>query len=240
MRWFRLVLILMLASAALLLVARFSGEGRRSTLLSAVMSTPDGTACDKPCLFGVIPGEITFEQAVLLLHAHPLTQTATWLNDHTLQLSGPETYIEFSLTPDRLIDNITFTDNLTDTGTPVVGSLVDMIRLGDLLAAFSVPNVSLPDSPYIALNFRSVGITAAVARPANGRWHMEPDTPLSTVMISVVRTCPEASTAGGEPSLVRPWMGFTTIRRYSGSRRTHSVMNRVSGVAIPPFVQCQE
>ncbi|MCC6973566.1 MAG: hypothetical protein IT322_06090 [Anaerolineae bacterium] len=38
-----------------------------------IFTNPDGTDCTKLCLFGLIPGAMTFEEAVARLKLHPLT-----------------------------------------------------------------------------------------------------------------------------------------------------------------------
>jgi hypothetical protein len=193
-----------------------------------------GTACDQPCLFGVRPGETSVEQAVLILNSHPLTREAKWLNDHTLQLTGPAAYVAFSLTSDELIDSITFTDNLDDSGIPVPGSLVDSITLGELILAFGTPNVALPGSNYFVPGFPDVGIIAAAARPSNLKTFVKASTPVNIIMIYVVRPCPK-----NNDYIVHPWMGFKTFNKYFADLRGYTISSRVSGVPIPPYAMCQ-
>ena len=234
-RLLRFILLLAFISLLLLLVARLLGGTRPALQLSTVMSGPDGIVCDHPCLFGIRPGETSFEQAKLILDTHPLTHNGKWLNNVMLQLPGPKAYIEFSFTRDKLVDSITFFDNLDDSGVPVPDSLVDSILIGEFISAFGAPNVLLPGSPTFVMGFPTAGIIAVSSRPYDNQTLVKPDTPISVLMIYIVRPCPKSATA----FLVQPWMGFTPMHLYMNDRRTYKYSHRVSGVSIPPYAQCQ-
>jgi hypothetical protein len=230
----RFTLRLTLIFVASLLAVRLFGSLRPPSTLTLITSAPNGARCDHPCLFGIRPGLTSIDEAVRILHNHPLTRDATWQNDHTLQLAGPSAYVAFSRTPDGMVDSITLTDNLTDTGVHVPGSLADSYALGDLILAFGASSVSLPGSNYFVVNVPEIGITAAAARPSNNRMQMQATTPLSMLMISVFRPCPT------EPIIatVHPWLGFKTIRQYYRDTGTYNIPTRVSGVPIPPYATC--
>jgi hypothetical protein len=231
----RYIVFLSFIAAVILLATRLLGGTRPALALATIMSKPDGTACDRPCLFGVRPGETSFEQATQILNSHPLTHDAKWSDDHTLQLTGPSAYVAFSLTSDELIDSITFTDNLDDSGIPVPGSLVDTITLGELILAFGKPNVALPGSNYFVPGFPDVGIIAAAARPSNLRAFVKAGTPVNMIMIYVVRPCPKNFNY-----FVHPWIGFKPFVKYYADVKGHALSSRVSGVPIPPYAMCQQ
>jgi len=233
-RLLRFILLLIFIAALLMFAARLIGSTHSATQLATVMSQPDGTACNHPCLFGVRPGETSFEQAVAILHAHPLTHEAKWLTALTLQLNGPPAYVGFSITPDKVIDSITLSDNMEDTGIPVPGSLADSIPLGELILAFGAPNIALPGSDYFVASFPTVGVIAAVARPDDLRAYVRPDTHMNMVMIYVVRPCQLPVNL-----YVHPWAGFKTFLRYLNDGKAYRFPHRVSGVSVPPFAQCQ-
>lgn len=237
-RLLRLMLLLTFISTLLILATRLIGSVRPAMTLASVMSKLDGTRCDHPCLFGIRPGETSVEQAVQILNSHPLTRASKWLDDHTLQLTGPAAYVAFSLTPDKMIDSITFTDNLDDPGIPVPGSLADSIQLGELISTLSIPNVLLPGSNYFVLGFPAVGIIAATVRPLNVNTFMRPDTPLNLIMIYSVRPCPNENLI--TTFKVQPWIGFTTLKRYQNDHRLYNFSHRASGVPVPPYAQCQQ
>jgi hypothetical protein len=235
LRVFRLTLLLMFIAATMVLAARLL-TGRHPLLpLTVVMSGPDGIACDQSCLFGIRPGVTTIEQAVLILHAHPLTRDAKWINEYTLRLTGPEAYVGFSRTRDGLVDSITLTDNLTDTGIPVLGSLADSVTIGDLILTYGIPKIGLPGSAYFVLEYPAAGVMAAAARSYTPKTRVQIDTPLSLLMLTVYRPCP------GEESnhMLRRWMGFTTLERYWFSPKIFKTLARSSGVSMPPFSTCE-
>jgi hypothetical protein len=235
MRFFRLILRLMFIFATTVLGVRLLTGTPLPTPLTVVMSGPDGVACDPSCLFGIRPGVTSLEQAVLILHAHPLTRDAKWINDHTLRLTGPLAYVSFSPTRNGLVDSISLIDTLTSTGIPVPGSLADSVTLGDLILAFGVPKIGRPDSSYFVLEYPAAGIVAASARPDAFQTRVQIGTPLSLLMVTVYRPCP------GEASIfiLKQWMGFTTLGRYWNSHRIYRSRARASGVSMPPFSACQ-
>lgn len=234
-RIYRLILFLLCILAMTIVAWQLIGGTRPNSSLAAVMTGPDGTACNNPCLFGVLPGKTSLKEVLQILHSHPLTRDAKWLNDNSLQLNGPEAYVAFSLTDDGVVDSITLADNLHDTGIPVHGSLADSITLGDLISAFGAPTVELPGSDYFVVEFVPVAITAASARPRDFTTRIQADTPLSMVMLYVFGPCPSSRVI----SEAHPWMGFRTIERYAHDTRLHKGFSRLSGVPLPPFAPCQ-
>jgi hypothetical protein len=56
----------------LVTVVRLIGSTQPATL-ATLFTNPDGSPCQTPCLFGVRPGETTYEDALSLLRAHPFT-----------------------------------------------------------------------------------------------------------------------------------------------------------------------
>jgi hypothetical protein len=117
----------------------------------------------------------------------------------------------------------------------VPGSLVDSITLGELILAFGTPNVGLPGSNYFVAGFPDVGVIANVARPSNLKTKLEARSPISILMISIVRPCSPPTYFD-----LHPWMGFTTFQRYMDDRRGYKVSHRSSGVPIPPYAECQQ
>ncbi|MFN8420847.1 MAG: hypothetical protein U0528_16635 [Anaerolineae bacterium] len=235
MRFFRTFFFVMLIALVSQLTPRLIGDRRTSSPLSIVMTGPDGVACARLCLFGIVPGETSIEQAATILRSHPLTRDALWFDNRTLKLSGPDTYIAFSYKRDGLVDSIALSDNLDDSGIAVPGSLVASIVIGDLIDAFGVPQVMIPGSEYFVVSFPSVGIMAASVRPRDFNFHFQPRTSLSMVMISTNLPCPKQ----GAILQVHTWMGFTSIKRYFADLQLASVLHRTSGVPVPPYASCR-
>src|SRR5712692_773168 len=69
-RFYRAVLVLLLIFASVTLAMRMIG-GARAAAFATVFTNPDGSPCQRPCLFGIRPGKTTAEEAVALLKSHP-------------------------------------------------------------------------------------------------------------------------------------------------------------------------
>ncbi|MBX3065427.1 MAG: hypothetical protein KF726_20800 [Anaerolineae bacterium] len=236
-RFFRSLLLLLLIITASLLAARLIGERRISAALTTVMTSPDGTLCQQLCLFGIVPGQTSIAEADAILRSHSLTGDATWSDDHTLKLRGPDAYVAFSVTADGLIDSITLADNLQDSGIAIPDSLVDSISLGDIVALLGIPDVGLPGSEYFVMNYPDAGVVAASARPNSFQTHFLPRTNLSLLMLHISRTCSKREGIFG--FIVHRWMGFTSFKNYFYDRNLISQDYRVSGVPVPPYAACQ-
>ena len=70
LRW-TLALLLMFGAAvgAIRLVS-----GLQTGSFTLLFTQPDGSACERPCLLGVRPGDTTFDAAIALLKTHPVTR----------------------------------------------------------------------------------------------------------------------------------------------------------------------
>ncbi len=66
--------LLICALATISLTARAIG-GRHSDWPALLFTNPNGSPCQRPCLFGIRPGYTTFEESEALLNAHPITHT---------------------------------------------------------------------------------------------------------------------------------------------------------------------
>lgn len=97
-RLYRLALGCIGVLALLMLVGRLVGS-TRPLPLAILFTNPDGSTCQRPCLFGIRPGETTFDQAFALLREHPFIRQAAprEYRDMGLFGGGP---IVVSITPD--------------------------------------------------------------------------------------------------------------------------------------------
>jgi hypothetical protein len=71
MRLLRLSFLLVGSFAALITAIRVLG-GAQPNILATLFTNPDGSPCPMPCLFGANPNEMTVDQALKVLTAHPL------------------------------------------------------------------------------------------------------------------------------------------------------------------------
>jgi hypothetical protein len=70
----RRVLVVLMTFITLLASVRLVGS-RQKSLLPLIFTNPDGSPCQRPCLFGAEPGRMTSDEAVAVLKRHPLTRT---------------------------------------------------------------------------------------------------------------------------------------------------------------------
>src|SRR5262249_44610444 len=70
----RLVISLFGGLTAALFAIKGIGATQPDSTFALLFTNPDGSPCSQPCLFGIRPGVTTYDEAVRLLKAHPLTR----------------------------------------------------------------------------------------------------------------------------------------------------------------------
>jgi len=73
----RLYLALILLLTAAISAVRAFGESQplpSDSLLAAMFTNPNESSCEKPCLFGVRPGNMKLQEAARIVKSHPLVQ----------------------------------------------------------------------------------------------------------------------------------------------------------------------
>jgi len=98
-RFFRLVLISVGSFTLIILIGRLVGSAN-PVPLAILLTNPDGSACQRPCLFGIRPGVTTMDQAMGLLRAHPFIQAAAGQEYTGMGLFGGGPIV-VSITPDK-------------------------------------------------------------------------------------------------------------------------------------------
>jgi len=225
----------MVVTTVTILAERFFGGLVSSSPLATVFSSPDGLACEAPCMFGIRPGITNTSEAMLLLQSHPLTHNAQWLTDRQLKLAGTEAYVAFSNTLTGLVDSVSWTATPQDVEAgPAVGSLLASIVLGDYTLAFNVSEVDLPEANYVVVLYPDGGTYAFTVKPRDFWGRVTVNLPLAGLIVSVTEPCsePVSWVTGG------PWAGFTKIQRYRDQAKPNPV--RSSGLPHPPVAICQD
>src|SRR5205085_11210708 len=69
----RVILILLIAFAAAILSVHLAAS-RQGSVVGMLFTNPDGSPCERDCLFGIRPGITTHEEAIALLNRHPLLE----------------------------------------------------------------------------------------------------------------------------------------------------------------------
>lgn len=220
-----------------ILLSGLVGRFRPAMFLNTFMTNPDGTACDRPCVFGIYPGVTTDELANHILDTHPLMRGSNSIpNTHLWLLSDKKTYLAIGLTENKLVDNVILTDTPADSGVPVPGALVDSSLLGEYILKFGKPIVGLPGSNYFVIEYPNMGIIAAVARPLNLHEFVAPESQMALLMISDLSACSKSFSLP-----LHHWLGFKKMIRYFGDNPDIRVVYRNSTLSYPPpYLHCAD
>jgi hypothetical protein len=234
-RLFRLIFCLMAVAVVIIFAERFVGGKISASPLAAVFSSPEGLACQSPCMFGIQPGVTTIHDATLILQSHPVTRNAQWLSDRQLKLAATEDYVAFSETVSGLVDSVSLTATPTDVEAgPAFGSLLSSIVLGDYIVTNIVSEVDLPEVNYVVVLYPDAGTYAFTVKPNDFWGRVKVNLPLAGLIVSVIEPCPTPSSyvTGGR------WAGFTRIQHYRDQAKRNPV--RSSGLSHPPVAICQD
>lgn len=219
-RMVRLVSSLVLALAAALLLVRAAGAGRPS--LPPIFTNPDGTPCDRPCLFGIRPGETRSIRAVDLIRQHPTThllrQRARDVFSPGYDFYGRNIVVSlFTDSSGRVYRVAVVASNwmgtsagVDSTPTPLAG-----LRLGNLIDVFGLPESAAGTgagrgiAPAVFDGARPIIVMAGMGPDGIERMNLEQ--PI-TLLSMYARDYFDAAAIWR--SLV-PWGGFADLRRYA-------------------------
>lgn len=188
---------LMLFFAVAILFARLVGSTKPNTaLFSLLFTNPDGSPCERPCIFGIEPGKITFFQGDAILKQHPATARLDLRPTSSGFFSAFFAYDQFTVDVEEQYIQLAFFD-------------LDFAA-GDVIAYFGLPaSVDLygdasPTSLIplgFHLNYKTFRVS--VERTAS-------DYVLSTdkVVMVLVQTDLDAEIIGGQ------WQGFGRANKY--------------------------
>lgn len=175
--------------------------GAQPFAFSALFTNPDGTPCERPCLFGVRPGYTRHEDAIAILRSHPLTRHLQQTSD----VAGEERFVGENITISMSSDVswISFQDyrpTLHRMPVPVLprGTLADVILV------FGPPDaVVLGNRLYCS--HPGYRLFTQYQRPTDN--HIDPQIPLLELFIG-------AGALDIASPARRPWQGFSLAGRY--------------------------
>jgi hypothetical protein len=185
---------------------RLAGTGATARL-DYLFTTPEGEQCQKPCLFGIRPGQMTFRQATQLLRTHPLIYDmnesvclrASGVCTFRVRLYGATgTVVAMEQNVERidfLVDDVYIAFDHTDAA-PVLGDAIaafgdslmllphyDCCAADDLIQAKDKLNRFGPTYGF-TYYFRSLGIEVTdYASFKNGVYYLQPETRLSGLRV---------------------------------------------------------
>jgi hypothetical protein len=138
---------LMLTFAVAIMIARLVGSARpKPALYSMLFTNPDGSPCERPCMFGVRPGKMTPAEAVAILKQHPVTHGMTF-REGSSETAFLDAEYEFAGENGKVIvykaDQIVFlcTSDLAKARLQSVPNLCrEQESFGDVFATFGKPD----------------------------------------------------------------------------------------------------
>src|SRR5262245_6345985 len=222
--------VLTIISASSTVMARLIGSTRPPPI-SAIFAHPDGSPCERPCLFGISPGKTDARQARLALSSHPITRDAHWTNNRQLSMVSLPSYVTFSETPDGVVKEISITSTpvFRIGSKPLPGSLLDSISAGDLVLTYGVPDAIVFSSDYLNIVYSHNGLFGYFLSPTSFSDHVQLETSLTGLILYTPGDCPANSgiKRGGTRK------GLTTMWRYMPDSSVE-VTARNSGVPAMP------
>src|SRR4029079_19114847 len=122
------------------------------------------------------------------------------------------------------------------SGCPVPAALVVSMNLGEYILKFGKPIVGLPGSNYFVIEYPTMGIIAAIARPLNLHEFVAPESQMAMLMISDLSPCSKSFSLP-----LHRWLGFKKMIRYFGDNPDIRVVYRNSTLSYPPpYLHCAD
>ncbi len=219
-RFRRLVCGLLFILVTVLVGVRLMGSTHLGKV-AALFTNPDGSPCQRPCLFGIRTAETTKAQAVILLKSHPLTRNLTLDNTALFEMSSqgsPAMRVSFDTTSDGLVDWVSLyvPASPMNPAPKLVDSLAEPVSLGDILAEAGGPEwlgtqyghdyLHIPTA-QLMVGFLEQPSTAGST--AAGSAAVATSTVITDLALSNPHTCPQ-----GDVGEFKPWLGFASKGRY--------------------------
>ncbi|MCC7448334.1 MAG: hypothetical protein IT324_13015 [Anaerolineae bacterium] len=216
-RLIRLTILLVITCGTAIFAARLVGR-TRPVPLAILFTNPNGTPCPRPCLFGVQPGATSFSDAVAMVRAHPFTRALgrDEISDQGqsyVSFNGPSMNIDVSSGSDDRVGSINIHINIAALRLAPEPLLRD-VSLGEFVALFGVPH-GVEAQSGATISFYS-GDSMIVISPnilLVGESRISAESPLGSIMLEVPDAFAQELTftrAG-----LRPWRGFSNVRRYT-------------------------
>ncbi len=196
-RFRELVLALIGGCAILTMIAYFACIPRYPTDATQIIFTnPDGTACDRPCLFGVRPGQTSYAEAVTTLHAHPFPRDfAVDLRQGILR--GPAARVILHRVAGQTLSEI-------DLVRTAPGSQMAWGPLGNVVAWLSVPDWTSLNSDFTVSYYLTDHLVFHHSHNAVDRIGLD-DRLEEVGVFAQLPPVPPGATS---------WFGFSTASRY--------------------------
>lgn len=215
----RLIVLAVLLSVTLggsIVTARDRGR-LYSPPLVGVFTTADGSRCT--CLFGIQPGKTLFDDAIRMVEQHPLARQLFIARDDSVEGSALFQGINYEFEIVRISGS-----------SKVIWALLTDIGGGQVVVGDFVGALGPPEMVYPIMEYSTYGVFygSSHVRILATRTGKSQDIPisLSNSVIAISAYAPDVfpgviHSYGG---LLRPWRGFTLVRRYQNAPRIDYLM----------------
>jgi hypothetical protein len=180
--------------------------GTRSLHFAILFTNPDGTPCQRPCLFGVRPGKTPYDTAIKLLQLHPFTSRFEPDIERGV-FSGPGmSIIVFE-------DDRNYVSRIDLVRTPDA-SLGSWASLGEVVAVLGAPEVVGVETDSIRSYYLAASMTFFHSGNTDGYVSLDDRFDCLFVFAHPLK-------APWEPSWAA-WKGFTRVERYRAAMAAHA------------------
>src|SRR4051812_21567848 len=110
MRFRHLIILLLITFVAAILAVRVLG-GRQPSVVDMLFTNPDGSPCERPCLFGIRPGVTKIDEALSILNTHPLIEPQADKNGPAAVVAGQAVSIGRGLFAGKFLDIVLYAND---------------------------------------------------------------------------------------------------------------------------------
>jgi len=217
---YRLIVILLLLLLSTVGVIRIAGEHEYGSF-ALLFANADGSPCQRPCLLGIRPGDMTFDAAVALLKVHPVTRDLQFqdINYRMNLFNGRGLTVTILKTPGGKVASIGvqfFPSRFFPSDSPVDASLpaspVRSATYGDVVSMLGAPS-----TVYTTTNSDAIWSYFYSDRLIIGTTLSAPPSQVSRIEVadSVDFITLVANRQFQPPSGLARWFGFGSVGHYA-------------------------
>ena len=201
-RLFRLSAILTVMLCIAIFADLRTGERQPPSDFAMLLSNPDGSPCQRPCLLGMQPGITLFEEAFGMIRNHPLSR-ASILQEN----QSNETLFVFADPSIRLMIHKNGDGTLAESDL-----MLRDVTLGDLINLLGLPAWVNAGVRTAYLYYPSDGLVLYIVNSNRAQpFILDISDPVDTIVLY-----PSAHPIFVRlPEFAKPWRGFVNVARYS-------------------------
>ena len=211
-RFMRFVLFLCLTLAGTILVMCCVGSMRSlpsAALWETMFTNPDGSACQKPCMFGVRPGITTRREGLTILRVHPAlipvgSQTFSDVSGHFV--------IEMNVDRDTgIVQDVSIERRSNSDGLSIAIGQVSEIHNPQFVVVFE-RTVKFTPHTFVNLYYPESDMITYSIYPAEGA--IKPDDDVSYLRVLAGPLDSYAVLDNCKIDKCQPWQGYASFHHY--------------------------